>query len=92
MSSYGNREITLLIDHYGKEKASTYKSITINQIGNIDGVASIEEWPMFRNYICEKRKSKGEKLQMKLMNCKNEKKTLFMLQKGLLMHNYIQHA
>ena len=36
-----------LINHYGKEKASTYKSITINQVGDIDGVAAIEEWPGF---------------------------------------------
>ena len=42
ISSYGNREITVLIDHYGKEKASTYKSVTINQVGDIDGVAAIQ--------------------------------------------------
>ena len=43
ISSYGNREITVLIDHYGKEKASTCKSVTINQVGDIDGVTAIEE-------------------------------------------------
>ena len=43
ISSYGNREITVLIDHYGKEKASTYKSVTTNQVKDIDGVAAIEE-------------------------------------------------
>ena len=47
ISSYGNQEITVLIDHYRKEKASTYKSVTINQVGDIDGVAAIEEWPGF---------------------------------------------
>ena len=36
-------EIKVLIDHYGKEKANTYKSVTINQVGDIDGVAAIEE-------------------------------------------------
>ena len=36
-------EIKVLIDHYGKEKASTYKSVTINQVGDIDCVAAIEE-------------------------------------------------
>ena len=54
ISGYGNREIIVLIDHYGKEKASTYKSVTINQGGDIDGVAAIEEWPGFRMYIFEK--------------------------------------
>ena len=43
ISSYGNREITVLIDHYGKEKASTYKSVTTNQVKDIDGVAAVEE-------------------------------------------------
>ena len=43
ISSYENREITVLIDHYGKEKASTCKSVTINQVGDIDGVTAIEE-------------------------------------------------
>ena len=71
ISSYGNREITVLIDHYGKEKASTYKSVTVNQLGDIDGVAAIEQWPGFGMF--EKRKAKEEKFQMKLMNCKNEK-------------------
>ena len=73
ISSYGNWEIKALIDHYGKEKASTYKSVTINHVGDIDGVAAIEEWPGFRKYMYEKRKPKKEKFQMKLMNCKNEK-------------------
>ena len=73
ISSYGNREITVLIDHYGKEKASTYKSVTINLVGDTDGVAAIEEWPGFCKYMFEKRKAKEEKFQMKLMNCKNEK-------------------
>ena len=53
ISSYGNREIRLLIDHSGKEKASTYKSMTINQVGDIDGVAAIEEWLGFRKYMFE---------------------------------------
>ena len=57
ISSYGNREITVLIDHYGKEKATTYKSVTINQVGDIDGVAATEEWPGFPKYIFEKRKA-----------------------------------
>ena len=47
ISSYGNQEITVLIDHYGKEKANTYKFVTINQVRVIDGVAAIEEWPEF---------------------------------------------
>ena len=93
ISSYGNREITVLIDHYGKEKASTCKSVTINQVGDIDGVAAIEKWPGFRKYMFEKRKAVEEKFQMNLMNCKNEKETLFVLQRPLLMHtSYIQHA
>ena len=45
ISSDGNREITVLINHNGKEKASTYKFVTINQVGGIDGVAAIEELP-----------------------------------------------
>ena len=40
--------MAVLIDHYGKEKASTYKSVTINQVGDIDSVAAIEEWLGFR--------------------------------------------
>ena len=44
ISCYRNREISVLIDHYGKEKASPYKSVTINQVGDIDGVAAIDEW------------------------------------------------
>ena len=51
-----------------------HKSVTINQIGDIDGVAVIEEWLGFCQYMFEKRKAKEEKFQMKLMNCKNEKK------------------
>ena len=74
ISSYGNWEIKALIDHYGKEKASTYKSVTTNYVGDIDGVAAIEEWPGFRKYMYEKLKPKKEKFQMKLMNCKNKKK------------------
>ena len=73
ISSYGNREIIVLIDHYDKEKASTYKSVTINQLGDIDGVAAIEEWAGFHKYMFEKRKAEEEKFQMKLMNCKSEK-------------------
>ena len=93
ISSQGNREITVLINHYGKEKASTCKSVTINQVGDIDGVAAIEEWPEFRKYMFEKRKAEEEKFEMNLMNCKNKKETLFMLQRPLLMHtSYIQHA
>ena len=30
ISSYGNQDIKVLIDHYGKQKASTYKSVTIS--------------------------------------------------------------
>ena len=45
ISSDGNREITVLINHNGKEKASTYKFVTINQVGGIDGAAAIEELP-----------------------------------------------
>ena len=77
ISSYGNREITVLIDHYSKEKASTCKSVTINQVGDIDGVAAIEEWPGFRKYTFEKRKAEEEKFQMNVMNCKNKKDTCF---------------
>ena len=84
ISSYRNREIIVLIDHYGKEKASTYKSVTINQVRDIDGVAAIEEQPGF-----EKRKAEEEKFQMKLMNCKNKKEALFAHQKPLLMHTSI---
>ena len=72
-----------------------HKFVTMNQVGDIDGVAAIEEWLGFRQYMFEKRKAKEEKFQMKLMNCKNEKKkeTLFVLQKPRLMHtSYIQHA
>ena len=67
ISSYTNREITALIDHYGKEKASTYKSVTKNQ------VEDIEEWPGFRKYMFEKHKAEEENFQLNLMNCKNEK-------------------
>ena len=85
ISSYGNREITVLIDHYGKEKASPYKSITINQVGDIDGVAAIEEWLGFLKYMFEKRKDEEENFQMKLMNCKNEKeRDTFCASKGSL--------
>ena len=73
ISSFGHREITVLIDHDGKEKASPYKSVTINRVGDIDGVAAIEEWPGFLKYMFEKHKDKEENFQMKLMNCKNEK-------------------
>ena len=61
ISSNGNREITVLIDHYGKEKASTYKSVALNQVGDIDGVAAVEEWPGFRKYMFEKSKAEEEK-------------------------------
>ena len=73
ISSYGNREITVWIDHYGKEKASTCKSVTINQVGDIDGVTAVEEWPGFRKYTFEEPKAEEEKFQMNLMNCKNKK-------------------
>ena len=73
ISSYGNREITVLINHYGKEKASKCKSVAINQVGNIDGVAAIEEWSGFCKYMFEKHIAKEEKFLMNLMNCKNEK-------------------
>ena len=91
ISSYGNREITL-IDHSGKEKASTYKSMTINQVGNIDGVAAIEEWLGFRKYMFEKPKAEEEKFQIKLTARMRKREILFVLQKLLLMHtSYIQH-
>ena len=51
-----------------------HKFVTMNQVGDIDGVAAIEEWLGFRQYMFEKRKAKEEKFQMKLMNCKIEKK------------------
>ena len=90
ISSYTNREITALIDHYSKEKASTYKSVTKNQ------VEDIEEWPGFHKYMFEKHKAEEENFQLNLMNCKNENKkgALFVLQRQpLLMHtSYIQHA
>ena len=85
ISSYRNQEITILIDHYSKEKASTYKSITINWAGDIDGVAAIEQWLGFSKYMFL-NKAEEEKFQMKLMNCKNEKETLFVLQKPLDDH------
>ena len=75
--SYGNREITVLIDHYRKEKSSTYKTVTINQVGDIDVVAAVEEWPGFHKYMFEKRKAEEEKFQMNLMNCKKEKQRHF---------------
>ena len=65
--------MAVLIDHYGKEKASTYKSVTINQVGDINSAAAIEECPGFGKYMFEKHKAKEEKFQMKLMNCENEK-------------------
>ena len=54
ISSYENGEITVLIDNYGKEKASTYKSITINQVEDIDHVDAIEEWLGFHKYVFQK--------------------------------------
>ena len=45
ISSSRNWEIAVLID---KEKASMHKSVTINQVEDIDGVAAIEEWLGFR--------------------------------------------
>ena len=41
------------MNHCSKEKASMYKSVTINQVGDIDGVAATEEWPDFVS-ICLK--------------------------------------
>ena len=73
ISSYGNQEIIVLIDHYDKEKTNTYKSVTINQLGDIDGVAAIEEWAGFRKYMFEKRKAEEEKFHMKLINRNSEK-------------------
>ena len=73
ISSCRSRKITVLINHYGKEKATTYKSIAINQVGDIDGVAAIEEWSGFCKYMFEKHIAKEEKFLMNLMNCKNEK-------------------
>ena len=60
ISSHGNREITVLIDHYCQEKASTYKSVTLKQVGHIDGTAAMEQWPEFRRYMFEKRKVPNE--------------------------------
>ena len=37
-----------------------YKSVTINQFGDINGAAAIEEWPVFHKYIVEKYKAKEE--------------------------------
>ena len=56
--SYRNQEIAVLIDQYGKEKASMYKSVTINQVRDIDGVAVIEEWLEFCKYVSEKHEAK----------------------------------
>ena len=65
------------------------KSPIINHVGDIDGVAAIEEWLGFRKYMFEKRKPEKERFQIKLMNCKRH----FVLQKLLLMHtSYIQQA
>ena len=55
ISSFENQEITLLIYHYGKEKGSTYKTVTIIQVGHIDGVAAIKEQPVL--HMFEKRKA-----------------------------------
>ena len=77
ISSYGNREIAVLIDHYGKEKASMYNSVTINQVGDIDGAAAIVEWQGFYEYIFKNGKAEEEKFQMNLMNCQNEKERHF---------------
>ena len=56
--SYRNQEIAVLIDQYSKEKASMYKSVTINQVRDIDGVAVIEEWLEFCKYVSEKHEAK----------------------------------
>ena len=63
ISSSVNREITVIINHYSKEKANTYKYVTINKIGDIDGVAAIEQCLGIRKYMFEKRKTK-ETFQM----------------------------
>ena len=42
---------------------------------DIDGVAAIEEWPLFHKYMFEKCKVEEGKFQMKLLNCKNEKES-----------------
>ena len=83
ISSYRNQEISVLIDHYSKEKTSSYRSVTINQVGDIDGVAAIEEWPGFHKYMFKKQKAKEEKFQMNLMNCKNEKERHFSCSRDL---------
>ena len=44
----------VLTDHYGKEKLSTCKSVNIKQVGDIDGVVAIDEWPGFCKYMFEK--------------------------------------
>ena len=46
------------MDHYGKEKASTYKSVTVNQVGDIDVVAAIEEWLGFISICLKNIKSR----------------------------------
>ena len=51
ISSYQNWELIVLIDHYSKEKASTYKTVTISQVGDIDSVAAIDEWPGICEYM-----------------------------------------
>ena len=56
--SYRNQEIAVLIDQYGKEKASMYKSVTINQVRDIDGIGVIEEWLEFCKYMSEKHEAK----------------------------------
>ena len=50
-----------------------YKFVTINQVGGIDDVATIEEWLGCHKFMFEKRKAKEVKFQMKLMKCKNKK-------------------
>ena len=52
--TYRNQKLTVLTDHYGKEKVSTCKSVNIKQVGDIDGVAAIDEWPGFCKYMSEK--------------------------------------
>ena len=61
------------MDHYGKEKASTYKSFTINQVGDIDVVSCNWRVAGFHKYMFKKHKAEEEKFQTKLMNCKNKK-------------------
>ena len=60
ISSYGNNETKTLIDYYGKGKASTCKSVTINKMGIL---MDIEEWQGFWSEVYfGKSQSRGRKV------------------------------